>query len=221
MDSPTSPEDGAFRRDATLFEFPPDVLQRIRAILGPHETDLVLPRLRRAATFYIYARQRDRSLSGAQKQLARLATVLARVQMFRKTLSLAALYTLRQTYDFQAIETGEPAVTGDEVLLVAIAECDRALNLVQRALKKKPNNPKVLFAVGIAVALGGAQQRLSKGADGLFARVLTEVWFAVDPDGWPKDVTPYVRQAVDLAVRHNPELRAPRGRPHKRRTQTP
>jgi hypothetical protein len=163
------------------FPFPADVLKRIRAILGPQATDLALRGLRRTAGFYDRVRGQKRSLSASQKQLARLATVLGRVQVFSNTLSPDALYTLCHTYDLKALEAHKPFARGDEALRVAMLACDRALHLVQIARRGPRNKPKALLAVGIAGALSNAHQPLSKGADGLFARVLTEVWHAVDP----------------------------------------
>jgi hypothetical protein len=71
------------------------------------------------------------------------------------------------------------------------------------------------LAVSVASSFAKAEVPLSKGRDGLFARVLAVIWHAADPENVPEEVFRYVREAVDLVAADRPELRAPKGRPKR------
>jgi hypothetical protein len=217
MDSPESREEGAPRvspkLDAPQFPFPADVLERIRAILGPQATDLALRGLQYTAHIFRTARVQKQLRSSTQRELADIARALERVVRLRKTISTDAIVLLSVTFDWEALRDGRDQLAlGQDALAAAIDVSARALTLVQRASRGHLNKAADLLAYGVVGAFVRVRHPLSKWAEGEVAQVFTAVWNAVEPDGCPDDVMPYVRPAVDHALQDYPQLRPRKGR---------
>jgi hypothetical protein len=213
MDSPESREEGA------RFSFPADALQRIRAILGSPATDLALPGLQFTAHIFRKARARKQLRRRTKRELADIARLLDRVVRLRDTISPEAIDLLGVTFDWDALRAASNedhlVATGLDALVAAGVASARALTLVQGAGQRHLKKAADLLAYGVVGAFARVRHPLSKWAEGDVAQVFTAVWNAVEPDGCPDDVMPYVRPAVDRALQDLPELKPRKGR-HRR-----
>jgi len=132
-------------------------------------------------------------------------------------LSIPTVQVLSKAYDRPAVLAGGPFVTALQLLHDALERCHQTRLLVKIAQREIPNAPSRFLAYGVAGGLAHARVHLAKSRDGILARVLTEVWYAVDPDDVPEDVLPYVRQAADFVRSQDATLAPLRGRPSRQK----
>lgn len=202
---------------AAFFQFSNDTLGNLRRILGVEAANRALPGLQLAAELYAVSREHRTRLRNAREELSRTETLLRQVEKQITALSVDATYMLATTWDRDAVLSGEPLVRGREEVAKVAAQCHRAVRLIRIARRNTPHPPARLLAYGVAGALVHADQHLSKSRDGLFAKVLTEVWSAVEHAGGPEDVFPHIRPAADYARRQSPSAAPRKGRPRSQK----
>ena len=199
-------------------EFTSSDLKELRRIFGK-SLDAALPGLKMAAAFYKGARERQVS-SNVRTELLRLKAVLEKLKRTATALSPDAMLILERTFDYEAAVSHSSRPDGRGALAHATRASARARELVQNAQQGPRNSPGHLLASGVAGALSAARLPLSKGRDALLADVLRAVWQAVEPDRpdrVPEEMFPYIRAAANIGTRQDPELRAPKGRPTRRK----
>lgn len=188
--------------------FPLDVVDELRQILGNEAADVAMPSLEFAATMYRAAVSQKRLSRTTRQELSRVDAALGRLLKIK--LSPAATHLLGFAFDF---EQDRDFVTGWMVLSAAFDQCRRARGLIRDAVQRPVASPATRLVYTVAGAIRGAHQPVSSSRDGVFARVVTVVWNAVDPDGVPEDVFPYVRKAAAHARHTHPRVAPTKGRP--------
>lgn len=200
-----------------FFTFTAPDLRDLHRLLGDR-LEQALHGLQLGAAVYIAGREYEVATKSARRELEHLETLLHRIAAIERTLSRSAELILERTADHEAVLAGREYVTAR----TALAAAARASASALRALKRHRNRPMTntaarMLAVAVAGGLSHANLPLSKGRDGLFARVLTLVWHAVEPERTPTEIFPYLRFAVDIARSDNPALAPPKGRPRRKR----
>jgi hypothetical protein len=116
--------------------------------------------------------------------------------------------------------TGSQYANASQPLSVAVFAAAQALALLRKSGRSfdRLDLASRFLAHGVARAFVDAGLPLSKGRDGLLARVLTVVWHAVEPERVPSEVFPLIKVAVDTTFVMDPgSFAAPRGRPRKKK----
>lgn len=189
--------------------FPPATLHELRELLGSR-LDAALPWLEVAAAFYEMVLPLALP-ADVRNEIKALVELLGETTNAIKKLSPDAVALCSHLND--------PTVSGARVhihqSLIQVAEACEQARVASRIACGKVDSPATVLATGVAGALAIAEVSLSKGRDGLFARVLAVVWHAADPDNAPEDTFRYVRAAVDIVLADHPGLRAHRGRPKR------
>ena len=196
------------------YQFSPSTVHELRDLLGA-KLDAALPSLRFVAGMYEAIKQKANRPEKARMELSRLEALLQRTESAIAKLSPDATAILQRTIDWDASSADNSYVTGIRTLAHARNACARARVAVKDAQVRPMNSPAILLAAGVAGSLSAARLPLSKGRDGLLARVLAVVWYAVDPECAPVEIFRYLQAAVDIGLRQHPELKAPKGRPRK------
>ena len=195
------------------FQFSSDALAELRDLLGERLNN-ALQSLELAAGFCESGKRlRELSRRGRQ-ELRRLEKKIATANIAIATLSPEATRFLQYRLDWSTSVASNQYVSSHWTMLQARQAGERARVVVVEAQKRPRNSMGVLLAAGVAGALSHAGVPLSKSRDGLFAKVLGVVWHDVDARA-PEEVFRYVRAAVDIALRQDPHVRAPKGRPRK------
>ena len=199
------------------FQFPTETLDRLRELLGKPALDLALPGLMMGAYLYAHAREAGTREQKAARELLRIEKTLLAVEALNARLSVETIGLLDRAYDRNVALAGGPFVNAHQTLSDAVVACEQARVLVKIAQKPPPNAPSTLLTHGVANGLARTRQQLSKSRDGMFASVLTEVWYAVDRDGVPDDILPFVREAANFLRDHDRTLTPTKGRPRRRK----
>jgi hypothetical protein len=197
-------------------DFPSETVQELRELLGS-KFNAASPWLEVAAAFYVAAKTMNVSAK-VRREIERLIDLLRKVEDATERLSPDAVALLGKLNDLKATNGIEPFVTIHHSLVQVSRACGRASDAVGIACDRV-DSPGTVLAVSVASALALAEVPISKGRDGLFARVLTVVWHGVDSDSVPEEISRYVRAAADQVLPSYPALRPPKGRPtgsHKR-----
>ena len=201
--------------DAPSYDFTPLDLEELRELLGDRLPE-ALSGLQLAAAIYIGARSFRSQRRSTRTELQRLGATFVRTERAVAALSPVSREVLAALYDWRALRSGAPLVSGFEAVILAADACTDARNRLADLQTRSLNAAATLLAHAVAGALAGAQLPISKGRSGLFAKVLSVIWYAVDRKA-PTEVAPYVRIAASVARRNNPELAAPKGRPRRRK----
>jgi len=195
------------------YEFSASELRDLTHLLGDR-LDKVLPSLEMVAYFYRSSLDRPRVPYAARRELAVLERFLQRTETAIANLTPGANYVLQHTIDETASMTATSwaFVYGIDAVTEANSACARARSIVSKAKSYGAGSWKTALAFGVAGALTGAGLPVSKGRDGLFAKVLVLVWSSVEPEFTPVEVFRHLKRAADFSASRN-ALPPSKGRP--------
>ena len=200
---------GGAPKARVAFQFSAEDLTFFEAEFG-EKLPVVLPSLRFGAQLFRAAKTSvgNAAIQKALKQLDR-----------RLDGAQNALTTLPSDARFRLMPVCEPP----EALEMLLQRAWAAMQLVRDQIRVARTTyyrwrprPGMLLASAVAGACerGGLRVGISRG--GAFARVLRQVWCAVEGTA-PDDLFPYVKEAADIHRRQNPHSRPPIGRPRKKK----
>lgn len=200
--------------DPFEYDFPESSIQELRKLLGS-KLERALPSLKFVANLYVSVCRLTRTPSDVRREVAKLLEIIEKAETAIEGLSPDARQLLRYATDLDASSGADTPISAYYTLTQTAATLKSARLSVRHLCKRPRNSPATLLASGVAGSLAFAGVPLSKGRDGLFARVLSVVWYALEPDRAPVEIFPYIRAAVDIGLNQNPELKVRRGRPRK------
>jgi hypothetical protein len=157
-------------------EFSRETHRELRRLLGAR-LETALPSLQFIAGFYQSTRVFFEVSPETRKEIRKLQAVLKNVETVIGRIRRDTKQLLRHATDWSTSGATNTATSAYYTLLRAAQTCERARLAIGDVSLPPSHRAGTFLAAGVAGALSSAKIPLSKGRDGLLAKVLTVVWY--------------------------------------------